>query len=132
MKDKSLLKVGGLIAIVIGALYCLTIVGIIVGIPLIMGGIKFRDLSNYSDEEIVKQKETLLIWSIVFLVLSLIPGVLGLIFYVGLDQDERVKAAKASDTTSKYRDLEEIKKLYDDKVLTKAEYEAQKKKILGE
>ena len=97
-----------------------------------MGGIKFRDLSNYSDEEIVKQKETLLIWSIVFLVLSLIPGVLGLIFYVGLDQDERVKAAKASDTTSKYRDLEEIKKLYDDKVLTKAEYEAQKKRILGE
>ena len=132
MKDKSLLKVGGILAIIFGALYCLTILGIIVGIPLIIGGIKFKDISNLDDYEISSQKETILIWSIVFLFLSIIPGALGLIYYIGLEQDLKTNTSQKDNVSSKYKDLEAIKKLYDDKVLTKAEYESQKKKILGE
>ena len=40
--DKSLLKISGIIAIVFGVLACLTLVGAIVGVPLIIGGAKMK------------------------------------------------------------------------------------------
>ena len=61
MKDKSLLNIAGIIALVLGIIECITIVGAIVGVPSIIGGIKVRELSNLSDEEIAKSKDTLLV-----------------------------------------------------------------------
>ena len=79
--DKSLLKISGIIAIVFGILACLTLVGAIVGVPLIIGGAKMKEYADYTDEQIIANKDKILIWTIVFLFFCQISGILLLIFY---------------------------------------------------
>lgn len=141
--DKSLLKVSGIISIVVGVIYCLSIVGAIIGIPLIIGGIKIKDYASYSDIQIYESKDTILIWTIVFLLFSQISGILLLIFYIdniGKNTTTNNNNTNTNNTNSnvdnnqnndKYEELEKIKKLYDEKILTKEEYENEKSRILN-
>ena len=55
--NKNLLKIAGIISIVLGIICCLTIFGAIVGVPLIIGGNKIKDMANLSDQELLQQKE---------------------------------------------------------------------------
>ncbi len=131
--DKTILKVAGIFAIVLGVLCCITIIGLIVGVPIIIGGMKFNDLSKLSDAEIEANKETILIWSIVFLFLCQLSGILGLVYYIFLNNDSNKNLTNTTkvNNTDKYDDLEKINKLYKDKVLTKEEYEKEKARILN-
>ena len=125
--DKTLLNVSGIIAFVLGILCCLTIVGAIVGVPMIIGGNKLRDLATSDDNKIVEQKETILVWGIVFMFLCTISGILALIFYFQLDYPN---AFNLNNKSNKYDDLEKLNKLYKDKVITKEEFEMEKERIL--
>lgn len=132
--DKSLLKISGIISIVIGFLFCITFFGAIVGIPLIIGGVKFKDYSSLSDEELMSHKDSIIIWTIVFLFINQISGILGLVFVVTNNLFNVSQGNETSYTNfdnNKYESLEKLKKLYDDKVLTKEEYEKEKDKILN-
>ena len=80
--DKTLLKVSGIISIVLGVLACITIVGVIIGVPLIIGGNKLREYSLLSDKEILEKKSSILIWTIVFLFINQLSGICSLIFYI--------------------------------------------------
>lgn len=131
--DKSLLKVSGIISIVVGVIYCLSIVGAIIGIPLIIGGIKIKDYASYSDIQIYESKDTILIWTIVFLLFNQISGILLLIFYIdniGKTTTNNNNTNTNNTNSDKYEELEKIKKLYDEKILTKEEYENEKSRIL--
>lgn len=129
--NKNLLKIAGIISIVLGIICCLTIFGAIVGVPLIIGGNKIKDMANLSDQELMTQKDTILIWMVVFLVFNQISGILVLIFYIDMD-GSLSNTLNGSNKTSndKYDELEKLKKLYDDKVLIKEEFETEKEKIL--
>lgn len=131
--NRTLLKISGIISIVLGILCCLTIVGAIVGVPLIIGGNKIKGLANLTDQELLQQKDTILIWMVVFLVFNQISGILLLIFYVDMDGSLSNLGNNISNKSSvdKYDELEKLKKLYDDKVLTKEEFETEKNKILN-
>ena len=132
--DKSLLKVSGIISIVVGVIYCLSIVGAIIGIPLIIGGIKIKDYASYSDIQIYESKDTILIWTIVFLLFNQISGILLLIFYIdniGKTTTNNNNINTNNTNSDKYEELEKIKKLYDEKILTKEEYENEKSRILN-
>lgn len=132
--DKSLLKVSGIISIVVGIIYCLSIIGAIVGIPLIIGGIKIKDYASYSDIQIYESKDTILIWTIVFLLFNQISGILLLIFYIdniGKTTTNNNNTNTNNTNSDKYEELEKIKKLYDEKILTKEEYENEKSRILN-
>ena len=132
--DKSLLKVSGVISIVVGVIYCLSIVGAIIGIPLIIGGIKIKDYASYSDIQIYESKYTILIWTIVFLLFNQISGILLLIFYIdniGKTTTNNNNTNTNNTNSDKYEELEKIKKLYDEKILTKEEYENEKSRILN-
>ena len=69
--DKSLLKISGIIAIVVGILYCITIVGAIVGIPLIIGGNKIKSYADCTDEQVIDAKDSILVWTCLFSVDSI-------------------------------------------------------------
>jgi predicted membrane protein len=133
MKDKNLLNAAGLVAIILGILECLTIFGAIVGIPSIIGGIKLRELSTMSEEEIEARKDTLLIWSIVLIILCTISGILALIYYVGIENPNLMSSSSTKNNNKdKYDELERINQLYKDKVLTKEEFEKEKERILNQ
>ncbi len=127
MTDKALLKAAGIIAIVFGIICCLTIIGLLWGIPLIIGGYKFNEYSMLEDEEVLNHKSGILGWSIFFIFFSFISGILGLIYYFGLNN---IKPEKGDLTY--IEELERLKKLLDEKAITKAEYDKKKKEILGE
>lgn len=132
--DKSLLKISGIISIVIGIICCITIFGAIVGIPMIIGGAKFKDYSNLSDEELLSHKDAIIIWTIVFLFINQISGILGLVFVITnnlFNTSTDFNNMNNNFDNSKYESLERLKKLYDDKVLSKEEYEKEKEKILN-
>lgn len=139
--DKSLLKISGIIAIVFGVLACLTLVGAIVGVPLIIGGAKMKEYADYTDEQIVANKDKILIWTIVFLFFCQISGILLLIFYIdsigkyekGITGDNmNYQSNMNTNNNAKYEELEKVKKLYDEKILTKEEYEKEKERILNQ
>lgn len=146
--DKSLLKISGIIAIVVGVLACLTLVGAIVGVPLIIGGAKIKEYSDYTDEQILVIKDKILIWAIVFLFFCQLSGILLLIFYIdsigkyekGLGINTNTNDMNYNNNTNnmnatnnaKYEELEKVKKLYDEKILTKEEYEKEKSRILNQ
>ena len=88
MTDKALLKAAGIIAVVIGIICSLTIVGLLWGIPLIIGGYKFNEYAGLDDSEIVNHKSSILGWSIFFIFFSFISAILGLIYYFGLNSLE--------------------------------------------
>lgn len=129
MKDKTLLNVAGIIALVFGILSCFTIIGAILGIPMIIGGNKFRKFSQMSDEDIIKEKESLLVWSIVLCLICTISGALGLVYYFGIDNTFDIKFN--SKNSVKYNDLEKLNSLYQNKVITKEEFEKEKARILS-
>ena len=139
--DKSLLKISGIIAIVFGVLACLTLVGAIVGVPLIIGGAKMKEYADYTDEQIIANKDKILIWTIVFLFFCQISGILLLIFYIdSIGKYEKVitgdnmnyQSNMNTNNNAKYEELEKVKKLYDEKILTKEEYEKEKERILNQ
>ena len=79
-------------------------------------------------------KDAIIIWTIVFLFINQISGILGLIFVVtnNLFNTEKNVNTNVNDLDNeKYVILERLKKLYDDKVLTKEEYEKEKEKVLN-
>lgn len=128
--EKTLLKVSGIIAIILGILYCFTIIGILWGIPLIIGGSTMIGYSNQSNKEIVEKKNSILCWSIFFLFFTLIGGILGLLFYFTMDDNKKIfniNSNSKSDYVDEIRKLDELRK---SGIITEEEYEAKKKKIL--
>ena len=130
--DKSLLNVAGLIAFVFGIICCCTIIGAIVGVPMIIGGNKLREYSNMSDEELRKNKDNFLVWTIVLLIICTIAGVIALIVYIQLENPSILNSGFSSrNNERRYNDLEKLNQLYKDKVLSKEEFEKEKERILN-
>jgi membrane-bound ClpP family serine protease len=128
--EKVLLKVSGIIAIILGILYCFTIIGILWGIPLIIGGSTMIGYSNQSNKEIIEKKNSILCWSIFFLFFTVIGGILGLMFYFTMDDDKKIfnfNSNNKNDYIDEIRKLDELRK---NGIITEEEYEAKKKKIL--
>lgn len=143
--DRSLLKISGIIAIVLGVLECLTLVGAIAGVPVIIGGAKMKEYADYTDEQIIANKDKILVWTIVFLFFCQISGILLLIFYIdsigkyekgiignNMNYQSGMNNNMNTNSNLKYEELEKVKKLYDEKILTKEEYEKEKERILNQ
>ena len=128
--NKTLLNIAGIISIIFGIICTITIIGAIVGIPMIIGGNKLRELSNMDDSEIYKNKDTLIIWMVVFLFINQISAVLILIYYIMLETSMTSNNTKEN-TMDKYDELEKLNNLYKEKVLTKEEFEKEKERILN-
>jgi len=124
MKDKVLLKVAGIFAMICGGIYCLTIIGIIIGIPLLIGGSRMIDFSKMEDQKLENYKTQLLVWGIIFLIFTTISGVLVLIYYIAGYFDFNGNKMSYLD------EIEKLKKLYDDGAITEEEYEKKKNEIL--
>ena len=128
--NKTLLNIAGIISLIFGIICTITIIGAIVGVPMIIGGNKLRELSNMDDSEIYKNKDTLIIWMVVFLFINQISAVLVLIYYIMLESSMTSDNIKEN-TMDKYDELEKLNNLYKEKVLTKEEFEKEKERILN-
>lgn len=85
MKDtaKIYFNVVRLISLIFGILFCITIIGAVLGIPMLIASNKFKEALNMSDYELVKNRSSLLGWGI-FLAVVFSPSVFGLIILLVL------------------------------------------------
>lgn len=67
-----------IVTLIVGIMLCITIIGAILGVPLIIASGKFRDASLMSDSELVAHRGSLLGWAI-FSAIVLCPTILGMI-----------------------------------------------------
>jgi len=85
-----------------------------------------------NDQQLMVEKDNILIWAIVLCLLCTISGVLALIFYFGIDN---VNVNNNSNNTNggidKYAELERLNNLYLQKAINKEEFEREKARILG-
>lgn len=125
--NKVLLRISGIIALVLGITYCITIIGAIVGVPLIVGGSKMMGYSNLSDSEILDRKNSILGWSIFFLFVTVIGGVLGLIYYFSIETNlfSNININTKPSYIQELRELDELRK---QGLINEKEYEAKRKK----
>lgn len=161
MKDmvKTYFTVAWIASIVVGVLYSITIFGLILGIPLFMGAPKFKNASNMSDSDLVKNRSNLFGWGI-FLAIVLAPSILGLVialifvimvnnYILDLEKGntqateksfgETVKDGvknilsdvKEGVTTSLEDQLAELEELKESGKITEEEYTAKRKQILN-
>jgi MFS family permease len=126
--EKVLLKIAGIVAIIVGIGWCFTIIGIIIGIFLIVGGSTIMGYSNLPDDEVVSKKSSILGWSIFFLFFTVIGGILGILFYLTMDSKIFVsKNVGKNDYIDEIKKLDELRK---QGIKSDAKYEAKKKKIV--
>lgn len=80
MKDfvKTYFTVAWIASLVFAILYAITIVGIVLSIPLFIAMNRYKSAVNYSDEELVEKRKSLLGWGI-FLSIALSSTGIGLI-----------------------------------------------------
>ena len=91
MLDKSLLKVSYILGMVFGILECITFIAAIIGIPTIILALQMNKYSEKKIEEINKDKDTFLVLSIIYALISPICGILSLLFYIGLERENLEK-----------------------------------------
>ncbi len=99
-KGSTLFKISGILAIIGGAICCVVspftfFLSLGLGIPLIIGGNKIMKMADLDEEEIEQNKTSIIAWSIFFLIVDTISGVLSLI---GLMMCETSSNQKTSQT----------------------------------
>lgn len=132
---KALLTAGSIVAIVVGALWCFSIIGILWGVPLIIGGIILLGYRKLSDELFITKRNVMLGWGIFFIFTTLVGGILVIIAYITSNVDtnkqiiEEIKETNETEI-SNYDTIEKAFELKEKGIISEEEFQAIKKKHL--
>lgn len=132
---KGLLTAGSIIGIVIGACWTITIVGMLWGIPTLVGGILMLKHRNLSDEMFIKKRTPILVWGIIFLFTTLVAGIFLISSYVISNinlEEEEIKLAeeKTNAEILNYQNIEKAYELKEKGIISEEEFENIKKRHL--
>ena len=139
----AFLIISAILGLVTGILACLTLLGIVIGIPLIIGATKYFEWAKLSNDELAKQQNELMIWGVVFTILMFPIGAIALFPPLMMSQNNFNKTEETSKkefqqtnaTSSKKTKLERITELSELKekgLIDETDFEIAKKKILSE
>lgn len=87
--NKGLLNTIGVLNLIFGILFTLTILGSIIGIPLIVSGAIYLNYASLNDSELIKKRSTIKTWSIVFIFTNIISAILSFLFLVDMEKYEK-------------------------------------------
>lgn len=85
---KNLLRTIGILNIIIGSLFILTIIGSLFGVPLIVSGILYLDYSSLNDEQLLSKRSSIRTWSIVFIFLNIISSILSFVVLGEIEKND--------------------------------------------
>lgn len=139
-RNSTLFTVLGIFGMIFGVIASITIVGLIIGIPLIIGSKKFLDYAKLTDEEVLSlDRQNLTIWLIVFCVLMFPVGLIALIILFNLEGQLSAKVNSTLNSNSESSVMDEkinkIKELYEMKeqgIITEEDFQNAKNKILND
>ncbi len=125
----------GILAIIVGIIFCITIFGIILGVPLIIGANKFFSWSKMSAEEIETERDSIFVWSIVIAILMFPIGLIALVPVFNFEGQLTAKTYNAAPKEESFDSkIDKIKKLHELKeqgVISEEDFKLAKEKILN-
>ena len=134
-KNSTFFLIAGILGIVFGIIYILTLVGIIVAIPLFIGASKFFKWQKSSDEEVLADKDSVVVWAIVFSIFLFPLGLIALVPVFNMEgQISQVITPKSVEKEMDEK-MDKIKKLHqmkEDGIITEEDFKLAKEKILSE
>jgi len=126
--NKNLLLVARILSLITGILYCITIIGIPLGILNIIASNKFKEAENDNT-----MRDTVRNWSIYLLFTDTISGVLGII---ASSVDDNVIDVTSTTSASNKTPLEErlanLSRLYESGAISRDEYDRRRREIIEE
>ncbi len=132
--DKILLKISATAAMIFGIIYSFTIIGALLGIPVLMGAFYINSLIELNKELVKGQTKNIIIWSVLFLLtLNIVSVVLNVVVLVRVNKSNIINATvveeeptEVSEEVKEETKDEKIKKLQllkEQGLLTEEEYQ---------
>lgn len=141
---KTYFTIMSIVMLVVGILWCCTIVGLLWGIPIIIGAQKMKAAENMSHEQLKQNNVTLLVWAIIFGVFASPAGIIAIVFAIlvynmiekgttesKVDVIIEAEPVKDDKTEEIKKRLEELERYRENGIITEEEYKQKRKEILG-
>lgn len=91
--DKILLKISATVAMIFGIIYSFTIIGALLGIPVLIGAFYINSLIELNKELVKGQTKNIIIWSVLFLLtLNIVSVVLNVVVLVRVNKSNIINA----------------------------------------
>ncbi len=125
--NKSLLLVARILSLISGIVYCISIVGIPLGVLNIIASNKFAQAEK---DEV--SRETVRNWSIYLIFTDLISGILGLVASESNKDDNVFDNDNVKTSSTVEQRLNKLSRLYESGAISREEYEARRREIIEE
>ncbi|MDD3841387.1 MAG: SHOCT domain-containing protein [Bacilli bacterium] len=125
--NKSLLLVARILSLISGIVYCISIVGIPLGVLNIIASNKFAQAEK---DEV--SRETVRNWSIYLIFTDMISGILGLVASESNKDDNVFENDNNKTSSTVEQRLNKLSRLYESGAISREEYEARRREIIEE
>lgn len=129
--NKTLLLIARITSLITGIIYCLTFIGLPIGILNLVASSKFQKAKD-GDSNITR--ENVRNWSIYLLFTDLLSGILGLIASTAEEvvHDFTSTAERSKSSTNIEERLKNLRTLYESGMISRDEYDRRRQEILNE
>ncbi|MCK9575942.1 MAG: SHOCT domain-containing protein [Clostridia bacterium] len=138
-KNYTWLMLVAILGYIIGVIACVTVIGLIIGIPMIIGANRYAYWAKMSDEALQNEAQSMFGWTIFFCIFAFPFGLVALIPYLNLDADkidtvENVKytVSKKDPMQEKIDKIEKLAALKEKGLIDEDDFKVAKAKILSE
>lgn len=133
-KNETVFSILGVLGMIAGILFCITIVGAIIGIPIIIGANRYSKWAKQSDEQVFEERSDVSLWGVVYAIFIFPIGLIALIPVFNL----KGQITNAIEGTKPEKDemdekIEKIKKLHEMKekgIIDEEDFKTAKQKLL--
>jgi len=125
--NKSLLLVARILSLISGIVYCISIIGIPLGVLNIIASNKFAQAEK---DEV--SRETVRNWSIYLIFTDMISGILGLVASESNKDDNVFDNDNVKTSSTVEQRLNKLSRLYESGAISREEYEARRREIIEE
>lgn len=125
--NKSLLLVARILSLISGIVYCISIIGIPLGVLNIIASNRFAQAEK---DEV--SRETVRNWSIYLIFTDMISGILGLVASESNKDDNVFENDNNKTSSTVEQRLNKLSRLYESGAISREEYEARRREIIKE
>lgn len=125
--NKSLLLVARILSLISGIVYCISIIGIPLGVLNIIASNRFAQAEK---DEV--SRETVRNWSIYLIFTDMISGILGLVASESNKDDNVFENDNNKTSSTVEQRLNKLSRLYESGAISREEYEARRREIIEE
>lgn len=142
-KSSDWFKISGVLAMIFGIIACITIVGALIGVPLLFASINFFKFDKLNDQELYEQKSNVILWGVIFSIFCFPLGLISLIPLFSIDgavkniKDNVVEKIEnisnpKSKVDEKIEKIKELNELKEKGIIDEKDFQLAKEKLIND